>query len=165
MFQILIHFVCVCVFVLNVCVCSCYVCVCFCNMYLLTFSVFCLCTYLYCFLFFLFCSCSCFVLCIFIFVCTSVGLLPPGESPIAVSSSSSNIHFRNVLHETNSETPLGSVHLTFLSSSLCVSQMKTKYWKSHSDSEYTYFKKIYYLRIFNIWLTSMLVYWQGEQEM
>jgi hypothetical protein len=25
------------------------------------------------------------VLCIFIFVCTSVGLLPPGESPIAVS--------------------------------------------------------------------------------
>jgi hypothetical protein len=29
--------------------------------------------------------CSCFVvLYIFIFVCTSVGLLPPGESPIAV---------------------------------------------------------------------------------
>ena len=27
-----------------------------------------------------------FVLCIFIFVCTSVGLLPPGESPIAVSN-------------------------------------------------------------------------------
>ena len=26
------------------------------------------------------------VLCIFIFVCTSVGLLPPGESPIAVSN-------------------------------------------------------------------------------
>jgi hypothetical protein len=33
----------------------------------------------------------CFVvLCIFIFVCTSVGLLPPGESPNAVSSSSSS---------------------------------------------------------------------------
>jgi hypothetical protein len=33
--------------------------------------------------------CSCFVvivaLSIFIFVCTNVGLLPPGESPIAVS--------------------------------------------------------------------------------
>ena len=29
--------------------------------------------------------CNCFVvLCIFIFVCTSVRLLPPGESPIAV---------------------------------------------------------------------------------
>jgi flagellar basal body-associated protein FliL len=26
------------------------------------------------------------VLCIFIFFCTSVGLLPPGESPIAVSN-------------------------------------------------------------------------------
>jgi hypothetical protein len=34
--------------------------------------------------------CSCFVvivvLCIFISVCNSVGLLPPGESPIAVSN-------------------------------------------------------------------------------
>jgi hypothetical protein len=31
--------------------------------------------------------CSYFVvLCLFIFVCTSVGLLPPGESPIAVSN-------------------------------------------------------------------------------
>ena len=31
--------------------------------------------------------CSCFVvLCIFVFVCTSVGLLPPSESPIAVTS-------------------------------------------------------------------------------
>jgi hypothetical protein len=57
----------------------CNMCACFCNMYVLTFSVFCLCTYLYCFVFF-------YVLCIFIFVCTSVGLLPPGESPIAVSN-------------------------------------------------------------------------------
>ena len=56
-------------------------------MYILTFSVFCLCTYLYCFV----------VLCIFIFVCTSVGLLPPGESPIAVSSSSSNNNNNNNL--------------------------------------------------------------------
>jgi hypothetical protein len=36
--------------------------------------------------------CSCFVVivvllfCVFIFVCTSVGLLPPGERPIAVSN-------------------------------------------------------------------------------
>jgi hypothetical protein len=52
-----------------------------------TFSVFCLCTYLCCFVVILFlCVFLCFVvvLCIFIFVCTSVGLLPPGESPIAV---------------------------------------------------------------------------------
>jgi hypothetical protein len=35
--------------------------------------------------------CSCFVvLCIFIFVCTSVGLLPPGESPIAISNNNNN---------------------------------------------------------------------------
>ena len=49
--------------------------------------------------------CSCFVvtvvLCIFIFVCTSVGLLPPGESPIAVSSSSSSNN------NNNSVPPLG----------------------------------------------------------
>jgi hypothetical protein len=32
------------------------------------------------------------VLCIFIFVCTSVGLLPPGERPIAVS----NNHINNL---------------------------------------------------------------------
>jgi hypothetical protein len=70
-----------------------------CVFVILTFTVFCLCTYLYCFvvillfyIFFIFCSflllvvlCIFFVLCIFIFVCTSVGLLPPGESPIAVS--------------------------------------------------------------------------------
>ena len=31
------------------------------------------------------------VLCIFIFVCTSVGLLPPSESPIAVSNNNNNI--------------------------------------------------------------------------
>jgi hypothetical protein len=30
-------------------------------------------------------------LCIFIFVCTSVGLLPPGESPIAVDDDDDNI--------------------------------------------------------------------------
>jgi uncharacterized membrane protein YccF (DUF307 family) len=38
--------------------------------------------------------CSCFVvtvvLCISIFVCTSVGLLPPGESPIAVNNNNNN---------------------------------------------------------------------------
>ena len=53
----------------------------------------------------LFCSyfvvlCFCFIvvlflllfccLCIFIFVCTSVGLLPPGESPIAVRNNNNN---------------------------------------------------------------------------
>jgi hypothetical protein len=68
------------------------VCVCFCN------------TYIYCVLFvylsLLFCSCFvvlcflCFVvivvLCIFIFVCTSVGLLPLGESPIAISKNDNN---------------------------------------------------------------------------
>ena len=65
-------------------------CVCFCNMYLLTFSVFCLCTYLYCFvvilLFCVFMFCSFVILCIYIFVCTTVGLLPPGESPVRVSN-------------------------------------------------------------------------------
>jgi hypothetical protein len=71
-------------------------------MYTLTFSVFCLCAYLYCFVvILLFCvilmfySCFvvtvvCVVLCIFIFVFTSVGLLPPGESPIAVSNNNNN---------------------------------------------------------------------------
>ena len=56
-------------------------------MYILTLSVFCLYTHLYCFVVILFCFlfCSCFVvLSIFIFVCTTVGLLPPDESPIAV---------------------------------------------------------------------------------
>jgi hypothetical protein len=39
------------------------------------------------------------VLCIFIFVCTRVGLLPPGESPIAVSNNNNNNNrmFYNVL--------------------------------------------------------------------
>jgi hypothetical protein len=75
--------------------------ICVCVFVILTFTVFCLCTYLYCFVVILlfcvilmFCSYSCFVvivvLCIFIFVCTSVGLLPPGESPIAVSN---NIYY------------------------------------------------------------------------
>jgi hypothetical protein len=70
-------------------------------MYIITFTVFCLCTYsscfavvllfcvfyvlqlFCCFVYFTFCSCF-VVLCIFIFVCTRVGLLPPGKSPIAV---------------------------------------------------------------------------------
>jgi RsiW-degrading membrane proteinase PrsW (M82 family) len=68
--------------------------VCFCNMYLLTFCVFCLCTYVYCFVVIsLFCGffvCFVVVLCIFIFVCTSVGLLPPGESPVAVNNNNNN---------------------------------------------------------------------------
>jgi hypothetical protein len=51
--------------------------------YIFGVSVFCLCTYLYC-LFFYFVLFHGFVLFLF-FVCTSVGLLPPGESPIAVS--------------------------------------------------------------------------------
>jgi hypothetical protein len=43
----------------------------------------------------MFCSCFvvlCFVvvLCVFISVCTSVGLLPPGESPIAVGNNNNN---------------------------------------------------------------------------
>jgi hypothetical protein len=66
------------------------VCVCFCN----TFTVFCLCTYLYCFvvilLFYVFCFVVIVVLFIFIFVCTSGGLLPPGESPIALSNNNNN---------------------------------------------------------------------------
>jgi hypothetical protein len=37
----------------------------------------------------MFCICS-VVLGIFIFVCTSVGLLPPGESPIAVNNNNNN---------------------------------------------------------------------------
>ena len=57
----------------------------------------CFCTYLYCFVVILcyfdvlWLLCSCFVLlCIFIFVCTSVVLLPPGESPSSSSGSSSS---------------------------------------------------------------------------
>ena len=63
---------------------------CFFLICILILSVFCLCIYLYCFVVMLmFCVilmfCSCFiVLCIFSFVCTSVGLLPPGESPIVI---------------------------------------------------------------------------------
>jgi hypothetical protein len=40
--------------------------------------------------------CSCFVvLCIFIFVCTSVGLLPPGESPTAVNNNNNKNNNNN----------------------------------------------------------------------
>jgi hypothetical protein len=51
------------------------------------FTVFCLCSYFVVLCFFMFCSCFVVIVvsCILIFVCTSVGLLPPGESPIAVS--------------------------------------------------------------------------------
>jgi hypothetical protein len=45
------------------------------------------------------------VLCIFIFVCTSVELLPPGESPIAVSSSSSSSNNNNNNNNNNIEHP------------------------------------------------------------
>jgi hypothetical protein len=55
--------------------------------------------------------CSFFVvivlLCIFIFVCTSVGLLPPGESPIAVSSSSSSSNNNNNNNNNNKSLPSG----------------------------------------------------------
>ena len=49
---------------------------------ILIFSMFCLCTYFYCFV-----VISCYFYC---FICTSVGLLPLGVSPSAVSSSSIN---------------------------------------------------------------------------
>ena len=53
-------------------------------MYCIYISVFCLCTYLYCsVVILLFCDILLFYI-VFIFVCTSVGLLPPGESPIVV---------------------------------------------------------------------------------
>jgi hypothetical protein len=65
-------------------------------------------TYIFCVLFvylsLLFCSyfvvlcVLCFVLCIFIFVCTGAGLLPPGESPIAVSDNSNNNNNNNNYH-------------------------------------------------------------------
>jgi hypothetical protein len=58
------------------------------NLYILTFSVFCLCVYLYCFVVIV-------VVCIFIFVCTSVGLLPSGENPIAVSNNNNNNNNNN----------------------------------------------------------------------
>jgi hypothetical protein len=77
----------------------CNMCKCFYNMYILTFSVLCLCTYLHCFV----------VLCIFIFVYTSVGLLPPGESPVAVSSSSSSNNNNNIHHRCQRVTSLDSV--------------------------------------------------------
>jgi hypothetical protein len=87
--------------------------ICECVFVIFTFTVFCLCTYLYCFavillfyvflcfiVFFCFYSsfvyfvlCT-FVSCTFVFVCTSVGLLPPGESPIAVSNN--NIIYINI---------------------------------------------------------------------
>ena len=54
-------------------------CVCVCVSFLKMFSVF------FVYLPVLFCS-YVVVLCVFIFVCTSVGLLPPGGSPIAVNN-------------------------------------------------------------------------------
>jgi uncharacterized membrane protein len=65
-------------------------CVRFCNTYICVLFVYLsslFCTY-FVFCFFMFCSCFVVivVLCIFMFVCTSVGLLPPGESPTAVSN-------------------------------------------------------------------------------
>jgi hypothetical protein len=46
--------------------------------------------------------CSCFlVLCIFIFACTSVALLPPGESPIAVSNNNNNNNSNNNNNNNN----------------------------------------------------------------
>jgi hypothetical protein len=45
--------------------------------------------------------CSCFVvidvLCIFIFACASVGLLPPGESPIVVNNNNNNNNNNNFM--------------------------------------------------------------------
>jgi hypothetical protein len=72
-------------------------CVCvFCNTYIycvlfVYLSLLC-CSYFAVLCFFMFCSCSVVivVLCVFLFVCTSVGLLPPGESPIAVSNNNNN---------------------------------------------------------------------------
>jgi hypothetical protein len=89
-------------------------CVCFCNMYILTFYVFCLYTYLCCFVVILFCVfyvlylfCY-YIFCCFVYLFLSIELLPPGESPIAVSSSSSsssnnnnNNNNNNCLHVLN----------------------------------------------------------------
>jgi hypothetical protein len=41
------------------------------------------------------------VLCIFIFVCTSVGLLPPGESPIEVSNNNNSNNNNNNNNNNN----------------------------------------------------------------
>jgi hypothetical protein len=47
---------------------------------------------------------SCFVvLCIFIFVSTSVGLLPPGESPIAVNNNNNNNNNMNATFDVVTE--------------------------------------------------------------
>jgi hypothetical protein len=66
----------------------CNMCVCFCNTYifrvLFVYLSLLFCSYFVVLCFFMFCSFF-VVLCISILVCTSVGLLPPGESPIAVS--------------------------------------------------------------------------------
>ena len=57
-------------------------------------SIFCdLFMYFYCFVVVLLSCYFVVVLCIFIFVCTSVGLLPPGESQIAVSNNNKNQNF------------------------------------------------------------------------
>jgi hypothetical protein len=102
-------------------------CVCVCNMYILTFSVHFLCTNLYCFvvilLFCVFTFCSCFVvLCIFIFVRTNVGLLPPGESPIAVSNNNINNNNNNKKKKKKKKTQYSS-HM----------QQKKSCNNSHSD--------------------------------
>jgi hypothetical protein len=51
-------------------------------------------------MFFMFRSCLVVidVLCIFIFVCTSVGPLPPGESPVAVSNNNNIIFYVQFHH-------------------------------------------------------------------
>ena len=75
-------------------------CCCFELCFVICVCVFVICIYIFCVLFvylsLLFCSYF-VVLCIFIFVCTSVGLLPPGESPIAVSSSSNSSNLTSLL--------------------------------------------------------------------
>jgi hypothetical protein len=73
-------YVCVCVFVFIYCVLSVYLSLLFCSY----FVVLCFLCYVVFFVVIL-------VLCIFIFVCTRVGLLPPGESPIAVSNNNRTV--------------------------------------------------------------------------
>jgi hypothetical protein len=73
---------CVLTILLGVLYCGCFNFICF---------VICVCVFIICIYLHFLCSVCVLifiVLCIFIFVCTSVGLLPPGKSPIAVSSSS-----------------------------------------------------------------------------
>jgi hypothetical protein len=130
-----VNFTCFC----SICVCVC-VCVCvrerererdnFCNMY---------CTYILCapfvYLFLLFCA-------IFIFVCISVGLLPPGESPTALSFVWPRVWWRQCCYNTaygacvcpSLAATLGQTHTWFIyiyiyiCVCVCVCVSSTRIW-------------------------------------